>query len=139
MAKNQNDSFLVIILLIILSILIFVRNGVYLMFDKNFFNLEELIQEPHRKAIDILLSILSFINLFIASIIIYKRNSKHDILTYGLFYIMLSSFLRFYYHYLKVTGKYKNIKMNLNRFQDVNGVLLLFISSYILVNIFSKN
>lgn len=139
MAKNQNSSFLVLILLIILSIFIFFRNGVYLIFDKNFLNLEEYLYEEHKRVVDYFLSIFAAINFFLAGVIILKKNNKTDFLTYTLIYILVSSILRFYYHYLIITGKDKDIHSNLNRFQDINAVILFLISGYILANIFLKN
>jgi predicted permease len=139
MAKSQDASFLILLMLIILSILIFFRNGVYLIFDRNFLNLEEYLHEEHKSVIDYFLSIFAAINFFLAAVIVLKRNVHNDILTYGLFYVMFSSILRLYVHYLKITHKDRELNVNVNTLQDVNGLLLFLISGFILANIFLKN
>jgi hypothetical protein len=139
MAKSQDASFLILLMLIILSILLFFRNGLYLIFDRNFLNLEEYLHEDHKRVIDYFLSIFAAINFFLASVIVLKRNVRNDLLTYGLFYVMFSSILRLYVHYLKVTHKDKELNVNVNTLQDVNGLLLFLISGFILANIFLKN
>lgn len=138
MVKKQNGSFLILLLLIILSILLFFRNGMYIIFDKNFFNLESYLEEDERANFDYFLTTFAMINFLIGFIILYKRNFENDILSYGLFYVLLSSILRVYVQYLKLTGKDRDIK-NLHRLKDINAVILFLISGFILVNIFMKN
>ena len=134
--KLTDESFLIIILLTVQVILIFFRTGLYIIFDNHFLNIDYYFKKPNEKEIDYVLTLFAVIRLIISSSILYLRKLHNDLLTYVLLYLVLSSFIRFYYQYL--TNYYPNSKAKywVDKYQDVNSFILFLISGYILKKIF---
>jgi hypothetical protein len=133
----KGDKTLLLVLLIIQSILIFFRTLTYIIFDRHLLNLDEIyIGKNTERYIEWVLTMFAMVRLLIASIVLTKRGFKNDILSYAVCYLLFSSFLRFYYQYLLEFDDKSNAKIYIDRFQDTNAIILLFISAYIIKFIF---
>jgi len=136
MKKLADDNFLVIILLVIQAILIFFRTGLYMIFDRHFLNIDEYLKRPNDEEVDYILTLFAVIRLFLASTILHLRKFQNDLLSYALGYLILLSFVRFYYQYLRSFDRKNPIKKWIDRYQDINTLILFLISGYILIKIF---
>lgn len=134
--KLTDESFLIIILLTVQVILIFFRTGLYIIFDNHFLNIDYYFKKPNEKEIDYVLTLFAVIRLIISSSILYLRKLHNDFLTYVLLYLVLSSFIRFYYQYLTNYYPKSKEKYWVDKYQDVNSFILFLISGYILKKIF---
>lgn len=134
--KLTDESFLIIILLTVQVILIFFRTGLYIIFDNHFLNIDYYFKKPNKKEIDYVLTLFAVIRLIISSSILYLRKLHNDLLTYVLLYLVLSSFIRFYYQYLTNYYPKSKAKYWVDKYQDVNSFILFLISGYILKKIF---
>jgi hypothetical protein len=138
--KNFNDvSFTILLLFIIMTILLFFRTILYILFDENFLNLDsKYFKKSNKEDIDYIITFFAVIRVFLCFAIIYLLNFKlqNNILSYSLLYLILSGFIRFYYQYM--ISYYPNSKIikPIDRFQDVNAVLLFFVSLYVITKIF---
>ncbi len=133
----KDDKTLLLVLLIIQSILILFRTMSYVIFDKHLLNLDEVISgKDYEKTVDLVLTMFAVIRIVISTIVISKRGFNNDILTYALVYLIFSSFLRFYYQYLIQSKSNPKIKYYIDKYQDTNAIILLFISAYIIKFIF---
>ena len=138
--KNFNDvSFTILLLFIIMTILLFFRTILYILFDENFLNLDsKYFKKSNKEDIDYIITFFAVIRVFLCFAIIYLLNFKlqNNILSYSLLYLILSGFIRFYYQY--TISYYPNSKIikPIDRFQDVNAVLLFFVSLYVITKIF---
>jgi hypothetical protein len=130
--KNQEETFLILVLLIIQSILIFFVALIYIVFDKNFFNLDKFIGTNSEATIGNIVTLFAGIRVFLVSTILYKRGYQSDILTFVLMYLIFTSFLRFYYQYLIETESEAKIMDYIDKFEDINTVLFFLSSAYIL-------
>lgn len=133
----KGDRMLLLVLLIIQSILIFFRTLTYIIFDKNLLNLDEIVTgKDNVRYVEWVLTMFAIVRLFIAGIVLSKRGFKNDILSYAISYLVFSSLLRFYYQYLIEFDKKSIAKQHIDRFQDTNAIILLFVSAYIIKFIF---
>lgn len=133
----KGDKTLLLVLLIIQSILIFFRTLTYIIFDKNLLNLDEILTgKDSARYVEWILTMFAMVRLLIASIVLSKRGFKNDILSYAVSYLIFSSFLRFYYQYLIEVDYNSDAKHYIDRFQDTNAIILLFVSAYIIKFIF---
>ena len=136
MKKMADDNFLIIILLVIQAILIFFRTGLYIIFDQNFLNIDNYLKKPNEKEIDYVLTLFAVIRLILCTTILHLRKFQNDILSYALLYLILSSFIRFYYQYLVTYNQKSKSKALIDKYQDINSLILFMISGYILIKIF---
>ena len=101
--KNFNDvSFTILLLFIIMTILLFFRTILYILFDENFLNLDsKYFKKSNKEDIDYIITFFAVIRVFLCFAIIYLLNFKlqNNILSYSLLYLILSGFIRFYYQY----------------------------------------
>lgn len=135
--KNLTDTnFLIIILLAIQAILIFFRSGLYIIFDRHFLNIDNYFKKPNEKEIDYVLTLFATIRLVLCATILHLRKYQNDLLSYALLYLIFSSFVRFYYQYLATYNPESKNKKWVDRYQDINSLLLFVISGYILIKIF---
>ena len=88
------------------------------------------------KNIELILLFFSVTRVFLVSLILYIRGFRNDILTYVLTYLAFTSFLRFYYHYLKKYNLQSKKIYYIDKFQDVNAIGLFFSSLYIIYYVF---
>lgn len=130
--KRQNESFFIIVLLIIQSLFDFSRTLIYILFDQHFLNLDASIGINNESTIDYVLTIFAVLRIFISGTVLYKRGYQYDILTFILMYLAFSSFLRFYYQYLVETNYHPKIREYIDRYQDINTIVLFSSSAYIL-------
>jgi len=134
---SKDEKTLLLQLLIIQSVLIFIRSTIYIIFDRNLLDLDrKILGKSNKPLIEWVLTVFAVIRLIIVSIIFMKRGFPNDILSYGLAYLLFSSFLRFYYQYLTLKHPTsKQIKF-IDTKQDVNAVILFFVSVYIIKYVF---
>lgn len=136
MKIQTDDDFLAIILLVTLSILILFRTGLYIIFDNHFLNIDGHLKIRNEKEVDYVLTLFSIIRLFLATTILHLRKFRNDLLSYGLLYLIFTSFVRFYYQYLRTFNRKNPVIKWIDRYQDINALILFFISTYILAKIF---
>jgi hypothetical protein len=97
----KQDSSNLIILLILLVVLSFIRNGIHLLFDETFLDLKHLsyLKKYFKNNYSILDGIYTFfavVRLFILALIFSIRGFKNDILTYVLIINLVNYILRIY-------------------------------------------
>jgi hypothetical protein len=130
--NKSSDITVLLTLLILLTILQFVRTSVYILFDHDLVDLDKKLGLNNEIIMEIIFLIFCFIRIYIISIVLFKRSFQNDLLTYGLIYLFLSGFVRFYYDYLYFTDpKNKNIKI-IDSYQDIDAVLI-FLSSLTII------
>jgi hypothetical protein len=132
--KNLDNQTLV--LLILLSITVFIRTLVYITFDSDMLDLDSYLNIETESTIDVILTFFAIIRLLLSTIILYKRSVGFDILSFGLIYLILSSFLRFYYQYLIYKNDHSKTRLYIDRYQDINALVLFLISLYIIKLVF---
>jgi hypothetical protein len=128
----KQDSNILLILLIILSLLTFTRTQVYILFSNRFINLGKIagldIDDIFKKT----MIVFGIVRFLLANIILYTRKFQNDTLSYVLVYLIFSSLQRFYYDYLIEHNSESKIKYYLKDFQPVNSFLILASSLYIM-------
>ena len=128
----KQDSNILLILLIILSLLTFTRTQVYILFSNRFINLGKIagldIDDIFKKT----MIVFAIVRFLLANIILYTRKFQNDTLSYVLVYLIFSSLQRFYYDYLIEHNSESKIKYYLKDFQPVNSFLILASSLYIM-------
>ena len=132
----KQELFALVVLLIILSLTTFTRTLVYFLFRENVLNLTGKPKEAVAKYIDAVLAIFSVIRILLVFIILNKRGFQHDILTYVLLFLFLSALEGVFYDYSKKFNPQSNITKGLDKIQDVNTVMILASSLYIIKYIF---
>lgn len=135
MSKN-NDN-LVIQILIFQTILTFIRSFIYITFDEQYFDLDKkLFKKDISPKVDRVLLLFSIIRISVTIFIFSLRGIRNDVLTYVLLCFAISASIRFYYEYLILfEPKSKNIEY-IDKFQDLNAMILFLLSVYILKYIF---
>lgn len=132
--KNLDNQTLV--LLILLSITVFTRTLVYITFDSDLLDLDRYLNIESESTVDVVLTFFAIIRLLLSAIILYKRSFGVDLMTFALIYFILSSFLRFYYQYLIYKNDHSKTRRYIDRYQDINAVILFMISLYIIKHVF---
>jgi hypothetical protein len=132
--KNLDNQTLV--LLILLSIIVFTRTLVYITFDADLLDLDKYLNIESESTVDVVLTIFAIIRLLLSAIILYKTSVRVDILSFALIYLIFSSFLRFYYQYLICKNDHSKTRRYIDRYQDINAVILFMISLYIIKHVF---
>jgi hypothetical protein len=134
---NNIDTNL-IILLVILSILSFTRTIIYVLFDMNLVALDKQLGFNFEPALNNILLIFAILRLLLATIILYKRTYQFDLITISLIYLIFTSFLRFYYEYLYLYKPRSKELYYIDKYQDVNAILIFTASAYIMYYIFFR-
>ena len=133
----KDDKVLLLQLLIIQSILIFIRTTIYILFDRNLLDLDrKIFGKSNKQLVEWILTVFAIIRLIIVSILFMKRGFTNDILSYCLAYLMFSSFLRFYYQYLTINHPTSKQIEFIDKKQDITSGLLFFVSLYIIKYVF---
>lgn len=133
----NDDKNTILLLLIVLSVLIFIRTTTYILFDANLFNIDETVfKDSNKETIELFQSIFSTIRIIIISVIFTKRGIRNDILTYLLGYLAFSAIINIYYQYLVTFNPTSPLIKVIDKKQDINSVILFIGSFYILKNIF---
>jgi hypothetical protein len=132
--KKDTDTLLTF--LIILSLLTFTRSLVYVIFTNGKDTITQKTGMNIEKLLDHVLFIFSVIRLSLALIILKGRGVHHDILTYVLFFLVLSSIERFYYFYLQSYYPNSKEKKYLDDYQNLNTILVFLSSLYIMKFVF---
>jgi hypothetical protein len=134
---KESDLNILLTLLIILSIIELARTLIYLGFDTDLFDLGEKIAgfdtEPILQGVALVFAVL---RLLIISLILNRRGFQQDILTYILVYFIFTLFLRFYYVYLFFNYPKSKARYYIDKYQDLNAILVFFSSAYIVKFIF---
>lgn len=137
MTKESINLNILLTLLIILSVVSFIRSLVYLFFDHNLFDAADRIAgfntQPIFEGIAIIFSCL---RLLIISLIFNKRGFVNDKLTYVLMYFIFNITMSFYYAYLFFNDPNSKKEYVIDVYRDINAVLLFFASAYVIKFIF---
>lgn len=136
--SKKPDINILLTLLIILSILSFVRTFTYILFDKQLVNADKYFGLNIDLIMEAVLSIFSILRLYISSLVLIKRGLEYDMLTYVLLYLIFTCFVRFYYEYLYFFKPESKEKYYIDKYQDVNAVSIFLASAYILYFILLK-
>jgi hypothetical protein len=135
--QKESDLNILLTLLIILSVVSFARTLIYIGFDNDLFDLGEKIAgfdtEPILQGVALIFAAIRFL---IISLVLNKRGIQQDILTYVLFYLLFTIVLRIYYVYLFFKEPKSKAKYLIDKYQDLNAILVFFSSAYILKFIF---
>jgi hypothetical protein len=132
----QKDSNALLVFLIILGFLTFTRSVVYIVFSENILVLNKETGIDITKLFDIVLLIFAIIRATVATIILSNRGIRKDMLTFVLMYLVFSSLQRFYLEYLYINQPHSEARMQLDKIQDVNTLLILLSSFYIIKYVF---
>jgi len=89
-------------------------------------------------ALNNILLIFAILRLLISTIILYKRTYQFDLITVSLIYLIFTSFLRFYYEYLYLYKPKSKEIYYIDKYQDVNAILIFTASAYIMYYIFFR-
>ena len=133
--NKEKDINILLTLLIILSILSFIRTLFYILFDNDLVDIDRKVGFDIEKVMEGVLLIFAILRLYICSIILAKRGLHNDVMTYIMFYLIFTAFLRFYYDYLYFNYPKSETLHHIDNFQDVNAILIYFCSAYILKHI----
>ena len=120
------------ILLVLFSIIIFVGTFLYFVSAPNLLN-THLVSDSVDVKIRMGLLVIEFL---LAIVILYKKTFAYDVLSIILVYIVLSAIKSFYHRYLIYTNSNSKLIYYIDKYQDVNDVILLTMSLYILKRIF---
>ena len=131
----KKDTNTLLIFLVILSLTTFTRSLVYIIFHTNESKLSET-GIHFGKLLEVVLLIFSIIRVVLATIIISGTGFHNDILTYVLIYLIFSSLQRFYYHYLLTRKPNSKMTKYVEKFQNLNSILILLSSLYIMKYVF---
>lgn len=134
--NKEKDIHILLTLLIILSVLSFIRTFFYIVFDNHLIDVDKKVGYDIEIIMEGILLIFGILRLYICSIILAKRGLHNDGITYIMFYLIFTAFLRFYYDYLYFNYPKSEKIRNIDKFQDVNAILIFFTSAYILKYIF---
>lgn len=134
--NKDSETNILLALLILLSILSFTRTFVYILFDNHLVDIDRKIGFNLEIILEGVLTIFAILRLYIASIVLIKRPFDFDLLSYVLIYLIFTSFLRFYYEYLYFFKPDSDEKHFIDKYQDVNAVLIFISSAIILKHIF---
>jgi hypothetical protein len=132
----KQESNILLIFLIILSLTTFTRTLVYYVFHSNLIKFDAKSKQEIDSIIEKVLLIFSIIRTVLVVIILYNRQFQKDILTGVLVFLFLSSIQRFTYHYLTVKHPESSLKKSLDKIQDINTILVLLSSLYIMKYVF---
>lgn len=134
--NKDSETNILLTLLILLSILSFTRTFVYILFDNHLVDIDRKIGFNFEIILEGVLTIFAILRLYIASIVLIKRPFDFDLLSYVLIYLIFTSFLRFYYEYLYFFKPDSDEKHFIDKYQDVNAVLIFISSAIIIKHIF---
>ena len=134
---SKNNDTIVLQILILQTILTLLRSIIYVTFDEQYFNLDKkLFNTDVKPKVLWILLIFSLIRIITTITIFSLRGIRNDILTYVLFIFAISASIRLYYEYLIMfEPKSKNIAY-IDKFQDLNALVLFVLSLYIVKFIF---
>ncbi len=131
--QKESDLNILLTLLIILSVVSFARTLIYLAFDNDLFDLGEKIAgfdtEPILQGVGL---IFAAIRLLIIGLVLNKRGIHLDMLTYVLLYLIFTILLRIYYVYLFFKDPKNKHVFVIDKYQDLNAILVFFSTAYIL-------
>ena len=135
--QKESDLNILLTLLIILSVVSFARTLIYLAFDNDLFDLGEKIAgfdtEPILQGVAL---IFAAIRLLVIGLVLNKRGIQADMLTYVLIYLIFTILLRIYYVYLFFKDPKNKHVFVIDKYQDLNAILVFFSTAYILKFIF---
>ena len=86
--NKERDVNILLTLLIILSILSFIRTFVYIVFDNNLVDIDRKAGYDIEKIMEGVLLIFAILRFYICSIILTKRGIHNDVITYIMFYLI---------------------------------------------------
>jgi len=137
--ESNRDTNLLLTLLILLSVIVFARTIIFVLFDKKLlaldknlgFNIQPIIQK-------FILPMFALLRVIIIFLFFSIKPVQADVISIVLIYILIMSFIRFYFVYLCIYyPKSKQIEP-IDRFQDINTSIQFVTSTYIVYYIFLK-
>ena len=128
------DSNNTIVLLIILTIILFTKSTIHILFDNDLLNINNSTQTD--EIVGYSLALIAAMRFFIITLILMTRNVKKDFLTYILYYLLLTSILRIWYEYLAIYNKQYVLYKLFDKYQDVDSILIFLFTTYIIKYIF---
>jgi len=135
--QKESDLNILLTLLIILSVVSFARSLIYIGFDNDLFDLGEKIAgfdtEPILQGVGL---IFAAIRLLVIGLVLNKRGIQADMLTYVLLYLIFTILLRIYYVYLFFKDPKNKHVFVIDKYQDLNAILVFLSTAYILKFIF---
>ena len=134
--NKDSETNILLTLLIILTVLSFSRTLVYIMFDHHLFAIDQRLGFDSELIMQGILTIFAVLRLLIASLILYKKHVKVDLMSVVLIYLIFTSFLRFYYEYEYFTNPKSKVVQFIDKYQDINAVAIFLSSAYIMYFIF---
>jgi uncharacterized membrane protein len=130
--NKSSDITVLLTLLILLTILQFVRTSVYILFDHDLVDLDKKLGLDNEKLMEIIFLIFCFIRIYIISIVLFKRSFQNDLLTYGLIYLFISGLIRCVYDYLYFKDPKNKYIKTIDSYQDIDAILV-FLSSLTII------
>ena len=134
--NKDSETNILLTLLILLSILSFTRTFVYILFDNHLVDIDRKLGFNFEIILEGVLTIFAILRLYIASIVLIKRPFDFDLLSGVLIYLIFTSFLRFYYEYLYFFKPDSDEKHFIDKYQDVNAILIFISSAIIIKHVF---
>jgi hypothetical protein len=137
----KQETFTLLVLLIILSVINLVRSLVYILFDKNLADIgDKFFGFATEPVIEGILAVFSILRLIIVGLILGKRGFKSDILTYILMYFIFNGLLKIYYVHVYFNYPDSKEKYIIEKYEDINAIILFLTSLYVVSYIFfNKN
>jgi len=130
--NKSSDITVLLTLLILLTILQFVRTSAYILFDNDLVNLDKKMGLNNEIIMEIIFLIFCFIRIYIISIVLFKRTFQNDLLTYGLVYLFISGLIRCFYDYLYFKDPKNKYIKTIDSYQDIDAILV-FLSSLTII------
>lgn len=135
--KKESEMNNLLILLILLSVIEFLKTMVHVLFDKNLGDIgDKILKINTQPKLEIILTVLSILRSSVAVFIIGKRGFKNDLLTYIFVLFIFNTILKLYYMHLYYNYPNSKEKYYIDKYEDYSSILTLFASLYIVSYIF---
>jgi len=134
---SNRDTNLLLTLLIILSVLVFTRTIIFVLFDKHLFALDKNLGFNIQPIIQkFILPMYALLRVIIIFLFFSIKPVQADLISAVLIYILIMSFIRFYFVYLTLYYPESKQIEPIDRFQDINTSVQFITSAYIVYYIF---
>jgi|LakMenE18May11ns_1017448.scaffolds.fasta_scaffold8666309_1 hypothetical protein len=130
------DSNNTIVLLIILTIILFTKSTIHILFDNDILNIDKSNYNQFDEIVSYVLSLIAAMRFFIITLILMTRSVKKDFLTYILYYLLVTAILRIWYEYLAIFNKQSALYKLFDKYQDIDSILIFLSTGYIIKYIF---
>lgn len=135
--ESNRDANLLLTLLILLSVIVFVRTVFFVLFDKRLFALDKNLGFNIQPIIQkFILPMFALLRVIIIFLFFSIKPVQADVISFVLIYILIMSFIRFYFVYLCIYYPESKQIEPIDRFQDINTSVQFITSAYIVYYIF---